>query len=513
MGNFPTTIPALYGQAAHRVSMRGLSLVLTVAFVFASSALLVGPASAQSSTEPSSSPPYPGEEYRPEPTDAVLDGRVTDLSGNPVAGAQVSSYNHGPVYYAEGDASSSDDAGMSRPAYYGGNSTSTDADGRFRMGVYSGENQLSVWQDGYASRSVSVKVASGQTATQDVQLEKFPEKTSRIEGRVTDAKTGRGLPFVSISVSSPWYGVYECSMEEGSDSGSGGGAEPMPAEAEKSMIAPDYYRGCSITTHADGSFEGLVTPGYSIVSVYYDSWRACYGSTDADGSSSRTCGPEYFSFSRTLTLPANDTTRLDVKLQSHKAPDAVVSGYLVDAESGEAIPGAQISLHNQETYGSGYATTDGDGSYSLRLRAGYHSVSVWAPGHLPWEGILVVPAGDSDFDVELTPGEPSYGGGCCYAYAMDSKSSIGAAEGAAMPPAAMGANGGAVSSDDGTDADGNEQALYQDLGGGLGPYDAAQRGEQLDDSTESSNGAPGLGLVATLAALGAVALVLVRRRA
>lgn len=497
--------------------MRGIPLVLTVAFVFASSALLVDPAAAQSSSEPSSSPPYPGEEYRPEPTDAVLQGRVLDQSGKPVSGAQVSAYNYGPVYYAEDGSSgsgSSDDPAVSRAPYYGGNNTMTDADGRFSMGVYSGENQLSVWHDGYASRSVSVKVGSGQTVTQDVEVQKFPEKTARIEGRVTDAKTGRGLPFISISVSSPWYGVYECSMEEGSDSGSGGGTEPMPAEAEKSMIAPDYYRGCAITTHSDGSFEGLVTPGYSIVSVYYDSWRACYGNTDADGSSSRTCGPEYFSFSRTLTLAANETTRLDIKLQSHKAPDAVVSGYLLDAESGETIPGAQISFHNQETYGSGYATTDGDGSYRLRLRAGYHSVSVWAPGHLPWEGILVVPAGDSDFDVKLTPGEPSYGGGCCWAYAMDSKSSAGVAEGAAVPPTAMGAPGGNAAQTSDDDADGNAQALYQDLGGGLGPYDAAERSEQLDDSaTEDSNGAPGLGLVATLAALGAVALVLMRRRA
>lgn len=487
--------------------MRGLPIVLTVAFVFASGALLVGPASAQQSTEPG----MPPEAYEQPPTDAVIQGRVTDGAGRPVAAASVSAYNYGPISYREGGEPSKE------PAYYGGNSTTTDADGRFRLGVYSGENHLSVYREGYAQRSVSVPLEPGQTATQDLTVEKFPEKTARIEGKVTDARTGRGLQSASVYVSNPWYGTGECSMSESAGQ-EGGGSEPRPAgDAAASLVAPEF-RGCSITVAEDGSYEGLVTPGYSIVSIH--AYAPCDPVPAGQASSSDSCGPQYFSFSRTLSLPANATTTVNAALRSHDGPDAVVSGYLIDAETGQAIPGAQISFGNQESYGWGYATTDGDGSYRLRLRSGYHTVSVWAEGHLPWEGVLDVREGETAFDVRLTPGEAAYGG-CCYAYAT--KGGVAMAEDAAVAPPSPNVSGAAGSSDrsasdgEGDDSGTTQQVLYEDLGGGLGPYDAAEReGAAASDDglTESEGeGIPGAGLLLTLGAVALAAVAALRRRA
>lgn len=454
-------------------------------------------------------------------SNAKVTGIVRDQDGNAVDGARVAVSNYGGCYYrdaqpmpAETSAGSSEPASDDKmassvaypcygSAYYGENYTFTDAQGRYALGAYAGSNTLSASKEGHAYVSVSLFVDANQTATQDVQLLRFPEKTARIEGRIVDASSGKGVRNAYLNVQSPEYGLYECSSASGSSgSGSAGstGTEPAPALS----IAPgEPYPspGCAITIEDDGSFSGLVTPGYAIVSVWVDWYSSCAHTQDADGSSRSDCGPEYYSWSTSRVLAADDTTRIDVRLRARPAPDAEVSGYILDDETGKALPGAQISFSNQDTYGWGSATTDQDGSYRILLRSGYHTVSVWAEGHLRWEGVVDIAKGDTPFDVQLQPGTESYGGGCCYAYAEDSsvKSGAGIASMSASSTAAPSASNGF----DGDSA--SEQ--YQDLGGGLGPYNAAQREAQLQDA---SDGAPGVGLVALLAALGAV--LLLRRR-
>ena len=458
------------------------------------------------------------------PQDATVAGRVVDQDGNPVPGAFVELYsynNGGGCCYAY-------PATMSyRPSYMGGNVTETDADGRFSMSAYSGGNSLTVSKEGYASQSRGLDVTAGKTATVDVELLKFPDKTARIVGQVVDAKTGKGLPNAYVSLQSPEFGLYECSQPAsaggngGSDSltsspGSGSGSSGSSGVAADS-IAPYPYPGpqeCAIKVRSDGSFEGLVSPGYAILSVWVDNYASCAETRDADGSFTRACGPEYYSFSRSLVLPGDETTSVDAKMRSRPAPDAEVSGYVIDAESGKAIPGASISFSNQDTYGYGTATTDGDGSYRLRLRSGYHQVTVWAEGHLRWEGFVDVPKGDMPFDVEVQPGTESYGyccphyGGVAYAEDAAVKSSgSGVASMTATGTSAPGAPNAAPQADSASGAgSGSQGEQYEDLGGGLGPYDPAKRSDEL----EEANGAPGLGLLAALAAIGAV--LALRRR-
>ena len=493
--------------------MRGLASVLTVAFVFASASLLLGQAAGQSTTSS-----QPEEEYRQPAPDAYIQGTVSDAAGNPIEGASLSSSSYGG-YPGEPEPMPAEDSGSGtsspdsiRCCYYGGyNSTVTDAQGRFFLGVYSGENQLSVYHQKFVSRSLQLQIASGQTVQQDVQLEAYPEKTAHIIGKITDAKTGKGISFANLNVRSPLYGLYECSQPESASSGSSGGAEPAPdGEVKSSMPYPYYDSGCAITIHSDGSFEGDVTPGYSILSVY--AWQDCSTTRDADGGGVTTCGPEYLQWTRTQNLAANSTTRIDIALQSRPSPDATVSGYLIDVETGKAVPGAQVSFNNQDTYAWGSATTDDDGSFKIRLRSGYHSVSVYANGFLSWEGVLQIKAGSNDFDVKLTPGQESWGGGCCYAYAD---------KGAGMEAVAPAAQGGSgmASATTSTQTDGSDDSSsgeqYQDLNGGLGPYNAAERSQAAADSgspvtPSDDKGAPAPGLLVALAALGAV--LALRRR-
>ncbi|MEK6975425.1 MAG: carboxypeptidase regulatory-like domain-containing protein [Candidatus Thermoplasmatota archaeon] len=446
------------------------------------------------------------ELVRIPPQDGRLTGLVHDQDGTPVADARVALYSYGDCCYAYPMEASSDAASSSRPSYGGENYTVTDGQGRFTMGAYPGENGLSVSKDGYAYHSRSVSIAKGPATSVDVELMKYPAKTARIEGTVVDAKTGKGVPNVYVNLQSPEYGISECSASSSAGGGSSGSSGSGETKVGMS-VAPESdpaYQGCAIQTDSEGNFDGMVTPGYGILSVYADWSSSCSESRDADGTTRGECGPEYYSWSSSRLLAANATTTFDVRLRSRPAPDAEVSGYVVDAESGKAIAGAQISFSNQDTYGWGSATTDADGSYRLRLRSGYHSVSVWAEGHLRWEGVVDIAKGDTPFDVEVQPGTESYGGyygpyygGGGVAYAMAEDSSAKSSGGAPASASPMGSSDG--SSDD----------QYQDLGGGLGPYDANERSKQLDSP---SGGAPGVGLVAMLAALGAV-LALRRRRA
>ncbi len=446
---------------------------------------------------------------RVPPQTSSLTGVVTDQQGRPVPDARITVSQHGYCCYAEdmdapeprpavapsspapassggsgGSAGSADMAtSIAYPEpypYYGENWTTTDANGRYSINVFAGGLSLRAEKDGYLSSWLEVRVAENERKTQDLKLEKLPDKTARVVGRVTDA-AGNGLQYVSISIESPLWGLHECSGE---------------------------WEGCKITLRPDGSFEATVTPGYSIIRVYHEHWRSCVETQDANGNYRRDCGPEYFSWTSTQSLTANGTTRIDAKLAQRPGPDATMSGYLVDTTTNKAISGARITFSHQLGHGYGWATTDRDGSYKVRVHSGVHYVSVYADGYLPWEGTMEVRSGaQKSFDVLLTPGEPRYGG-CCYGIAYADGAERAGADGVAgapAPPSAPSAAGGLGDQDAGRSS--SNAAAFEDLGGGLGPYDPNAR-SQLEEEGE---GAPGLGLMAALAAVGA-ALVLRRRR-
>lgn len=271
-------------------------------------------------------------------------------------------------------------------------------------------------------------------------------------------------------------------------------------------IAPgEPYPGgnqCAITVNSDGSFSGDVTPGYSILRIYHQQWRACSETHDSDGSFRRECGPEYMQFVRTLDLPAESTTKLDVKLQQRPGPDATLSGYVVDKETQKALSGVRVSFSNQDSYSYAWAETDEDGSYKVRVRSGYHQVSVWADGYFSWEGVINVGSGkDVALDIHLVKGENRYGH-CCYYYGDDAMT----AESADAAPRDPSASSG-ISGSDG-DQEGGTGDSFEDLGGGLGPYKSSQRAAYADQAGEVKE-SPGPGLFVMV---GVVGLALLARR-
>ncbi len=435
--------------------------------------------------------------------DAVLKGRAVDQDGNPVVGADV------VVDQWERETAEGYQYGNYR------NWTTTDSQGRYEVDVYAGSMSISFRKEGYAEVYDWIEVASGKSKTLDVEMAKYPEKTARLVGKVTDA-AGNGLTHISVSIQHPEYGLYSCSIDNRYARGE---PEPMYAESypsesygddgdyeeryyDEGMAYSSYYYqpDCDITVHEDGTFTGNVTPGYSIISVWYDHWASCTENGSSNGDYHRDCGPNYFGYTQTLQLQPDADNPLTIKLRERPGSDATVSGYAINGETDTAVKNAYISFNNEETYAWGNAETDKDGSYKIRVRSGYHQVSVWADGFLPWQGVVYIPKGaDMPFDVVLTPGEARYGG-CCYGPYMYAEDDMAYAH-AAPAEARMGAGMSSMGFNGGSSGEG-----YEDLGGGLGPYDAASRNAQTHSGAGKQSPVP---LAFAIVALGLVAL---RRR-
>jgi hypothetical protein len=492
----------------------------------------------------------------PPRPDAVLHGTVTDQDGRPLAKLPISIYSYGnccytccydaPQPYTETQASTgtatssatasptttsaggSSGAGTSyaRPCCYGGgNTTTTDSAGRYSMRLYGGSSvSVSASRDGYASYSKSFQMAQGEDRLLDIQLLKFPAKTAHIEGKVVDAGSGKGLPYVSVSAQSPAYGLYECSQDSGAGSTQTGTSappatpttEPAPngdsgtagTTTSQGIAYPypaPYDNGCAIRVNPDGTFSGDVTPGYTILQVSYDSYRACQ---PYDGSAYKPCTPEYYIWSRSLRLDADATTPVDVRLEQRPGPDAVVSGYLVDADTGKAIPNGQVSFSSEDGYGYGGATTDQDGSYRIKIRSGHLDVYASAEGHLHWVGTITIESGETPFDIQLVPGEES-NGGCCMMYAGEKAVAYGGATTTYSTTASMTRTQASQPARDSGGSPG-AGAAFEDLHGGLGPYNAAARSHAASNAT-GGHASPAAGVLVLAALLGCAAWA-VRRR-
>lgn len=418
--------------------------------------------------------------------DSRLKGKVTDQDGAPVAGADVI------IDQWERRVGNEFQYGNYR------NWTTTDAQGNYQVNVYAGSLSIRFTKADHSEVYQWTEVAAGKTATIDAELAKFPDKTARLVGKIVDG-AGQAVTPVSISIQHPEYGLYSCSIDTryGSDT-----PKAMPASEPYGGDAyyedPYYYDpGCDITVHSDGTFTGNVTPGYAVISVWHDRYAACDEGHTSDGGYAGGCGPEYFSYTETRVLHANADNPMTFTLRERPGADATVSGYVIDGGAGKAVTQAFVSFNNQETYAWGGAETDGDGSYKMRVRGGYHHIQVWAEGYLPWQGVVHIPKGaDMPFDVVLTAGESRYGG-CCYAYSGDVMHTEAEPMAAGAPPQEK------QSIDSRSVSQGGD---YEDLRGGLGPYDEAKRNAQLHSDAGKQSPIP---LAFAIVALGLVAL---RRR-
>lgn len=473
------------------------------------------------------------------PRDAVLEGTVTDQHGKPAAGLVVAAEPAWQDMGRECHAGQRFAPDCARPDPLPGNRTETDAAGRYRLALHAGPVSVRIESLDFAPYHADVDVPAGG-AVHDLTVTRFAARDAHLAGRVTNGANGHAVASYTIEAHHPELGRNECSVRESAMT-----QKPVP---EPRMVDPYGHGGygpggygygghgyggygeqggygCRIRVFPDGTFDGFVTPGYTTIRVRAE--QACTETRDADGTFRRDCGPEFLPFVETRALAGNATTEILIGLTPRPAADAIVSGYLVDSTTGKAVPGGQISFDNEGLPGSGYARTDADGSYRIRLRSGYHTVSVSVPGYFDWHGTVSVATGETPFDAHLTPGQSSGGcrdcgcyGGPCEPYpgghppmatptAMPYPMEAGYCDGCAgpgirTPVTRVDAPMEAPAPSPGDVALGGGAAGYQDLGGGLGRYDAEKRQAELNPEPKA---APGAGILLTSAiVLAAVAL-------
>lgn len=382
------------------------------------------------------------------------------------------------------------------------NSTTTDRLGRYELRTTPGRILVMANAADHAQDQQTVEAEGGENKTVNFVLERIPPDSVRVHGRVVDAESGDGIPYAQLNLENQAWGHWNYTQ-----------------------------------TDEDGSFEFRTKPGYTLVtaSAYQHYWTSCEvepssggaepGSTGAasSGDSVRAAEPypcdgsrerdrEYMPRVLVFSGTPDEDKVLDFKLLARPLPDATFQGYVVNASSEEAVPGATVSFYNELTRDWGQAVTDENGSYKIRVHGGYYTVRAYADGYFDAALNPEIESGETQrLDILMEPGEKRYGY-CCVAYASESGAK-GGPSGAPAPMATtapaggpgMGAAPRAEGQGDAAAAgspDGNE--AYFGSGGGLGRYSGPERG--------SGAGAPGA-TVAVVALAAGLAVALWRRRA
>lgn len=376
--------------------------------------------------------------------------------------------------------------------------TAADADGRWNLSVHPGTVELRTRHHDHLPDETRLEVAGGEERRVDVSLERIPPPSVELRGTVTDAATGEPVPSARVLVENQAWGTRNATR-----------------------------------TGEDGTYELRVRPGYATLSVRAGgdpvpcarpvASNATAGSASGDGTaSSAVVRPEpcpegnrerdrgYLPWSRTLEPEAGEERTHSPALRPEPARSATLQGWVLNASSGEEIPDVTLRLRNEVTGDRVWTTTDGNGSFSVDVRPGYHTLRAPALEHRDayYEAVRtleVAPDTTRTLALNLTPGTPRHG--CCVVYGAEpvaDRGSGSSAGGSAGPEAGAGSSAlPAPPGDPGA----------RSPGGGLGPYDPAMLGTASgsDASGGDGLGAPGPGV--PLAAAGiALAAAVARRR-
>lgn len=428
---------------------------------------------------------------------ATLFGTVLSSTGRPLAFASISG---GPDYECRGDvcvagaepapsSSSGDVYFYYNPRNSQYNWTQADEQGRWEMRILPGALLIQGYAENHLEDRERVTVESGQRREVRLVLEKVPDDSVRVHGKVVDAETDDSISYAQVNLENQQWGHYNSTM-----------------------------------TKEDGTYEFWTKPGYTIVtaSAYKNYWTPCPARAEpasengsfapepypcpADGPQER--DHDYMPRITSFVGASNQSQTLDFQLVQRPAPDAVFQGYVVNASNQKAIAGATVTFYNELTRDWGSAITDEDGSYKILVHAGYYTVRAYAEHY--FDGVLNAEIGRGDeqrLDVPLTPGEKRYGYyGPVYAVADrgDAQSGAPSKEGSAVgapapvPPGAFPPPQGASPS---PTVEGQE--AYFGSGGGLGPYRPGENG---------GAGAPGPAFAALIVGLITALFLAARRR-
>lgn len=272
------------------------------------------------------------------------------------------------------------------PAYYKMPlQTRSGADGKYALGLDGeGPVNLRVAKDGYRDHWVSIDV-QGDT-TQDLRLEAVPPKNAVLEGRVVDAKTGAPVAKAWVSAwpgSPPRAAGADEPAAGGGASGSAGTtiapSPPVDCPPEADCIDPRccYVEGNSTQTDSDGRFRMGMHPGDFQVSVG---------------------APEYGQHTGWVRLGDGERATYDVRLEPIPEDSVTVRGTVVDKATGKPVPGAWVSVENQQWGHYAGANTGEDGRFEARTKPGWTMVWVRVEGGgyaTPASRGMAEPAGDA----------------------------------------------------------------------------------------------------------------------
>lgn len=458
---------------------------------------------------------------------AVIEGVITSDDGESLSGARVSVARDHPtrcgpeVCYAETPAEPAREEEHAehdnvtfrfRQAASPYDDARTDEEGRYRLTTREGPVRVSAWARDHVDAEQRLNVSAGQSHEVDLILERIPPDNVLVEGTVVDQATGDPIDFSHVRVENQAWGHYNRTFAD-----------------------------------ENGSFELRTKPGYTIVHLSADEYRAhvCaqphdapertaqsneshHGEDTASSTAMRTspqppCEPaqrETAYFPRAITFQAeNDTVeRLDVELAPRARTDARLEGWAINASDDQAIPDARVFLVNEQTNERGHATTDEDGSFAVDVRSGYYTVRVRAEGYFhAVDNVEIGPNQTRTVALELTPGQPRHGYVRPVAHAEDHAMAVeGDDEASARPSQEDGEAGQAGSQPAGQGiasvgdlADG--PATFEGSGGDLGPYDPSRVGSTSGVGEDLPRPAPSPRL-AVLVVLVSIAALLGRRQ-
>jgi hypothetical protein len=469
------------------------------------------------------------------PRTAALQGQVTDgKTGQPVRDAWVNAW---PYYEPEpaADCPPGADCPASstmpvRCCYYNeGNSTSVDEGGHYKMGMYAGRFMVSAYAPNYGQFQQVVTLEEGATTTLDIALEPIPEDSVVVRGTVVDKVTGKPVANAYVSAENQQWGSYNGAQTDEL------GRFTLKTKPGWTLVWVRADYGCCIV-YAQGTAvaepsatsgsgggsagsEGNVTAAEPSPPPGDEGIRAPepYPAPPKEGQQS------YYPWVRGAVFAADQQVEYRVELQPKPNADIRIVGYVLNATSHKAIPGAWVNIHNEDTGDWGYAQTDEDGSFVIMGRAGVHTIQAGADGYFGNSVVVTVKGPETRVDLSLQPGRSS--GYCCVMYAGAERAM---ASDAAMPPGAPTAGPNAASAEGTSGAATGptaQQALtqappgaegpatYAASGQGLGPYDPnAAPPAPAGPGDAGSSKVPFPGAMLVLAGIAAAALVVRARR-
>lgn len=446
------------------------------------------------------------------PHNSVLQGRVTDAkTGAPIADAYVNAYpNYPPQPACPPDADCAAVAVMPccGDGFWTGNSTQTDREGRYKMLMYAGDYVLSAGAQDFGQAQQQVSLAEGETETVDLKLEPIPPDSVTIQGTVLDKVTGKPVSGAWVSVENQQWGAYTSGQTD--DAGrfsvktkpgwavvwvraDGGCCVYATPVAEPQSASPSGSAGtASSDAPPSGNETGIRAP-------------------DSEPRPYRQPSGSYYPWVQGGAHAENAVVTLDVQLVPKPGADARIVGYVLNATSKKPVVGAWVNVHNEDTGDWGSAQTDKDGSYVMQARAGVHTVQAYADGYYQNAVVAKVSGAETRIDLALQPGRQQ--GHCCIAYGRAE-----AASGTATPtPMAAGApaqdSGKASAPQSVAQVESSGPATYQASPQGLGPYNPATAPSSPPPGPDAvAKQTPLPGALAVLAAVGAAAVLLTRRR-